>query len=40
MFFYLFHLTVLRILYRTALAWWGPTGGNIFMVCSYGWVLA
>lgn len=40
MFFYLFHLTVLRILYHTALAWWGPTEGGVFMVGSYGWVIA
>ena len=40
MFFYLFHLTVLRLLYHTALAWWGPTDGGVFMVDSYGWVLA
>lgn len=40
MFFYLFHLTVLRIFYHTALAWWGPTDGGVFMVDSYGWVLA
>ncbi|TXC71143.1 DUF1624 domain-containing protein [Sphingomonas ginsenosidivorax] len=40
MFFYLLHLTVLRLLYHGALAWWGPTHGTVFMVGDYGWVLA
>ncbi len=40
MFFYLFHLTVLRLLYHGALALWGPTQGTVFAVGSYGWVLA
>ncbi len=40
MFFYLFHLTVLRMLYHAALAWWGPTNGAVFMVDGYAWVLA
>jgi uncharacterized membrane protein len=40
MFFYLFHLTALRLLYHAALAIWGPTQGGIFTVGSYGWVLA
>lgn len=39
MFFYLLHLTVLRLLYHGALAWFGPTDGNVFMVDGYGWVL-
>ncbi|PCG14806.1 MAG: DUF1624 domain-containing protein [Sphingomonas sp.] len=39
MFFYLFHLTMLRILYHTALGLWGPTHGSVFAVNSYGWVL-
>ncbi|MFZ2994796.1 DUF1624 domain-containing protein [Sphingobium sp.] len=39
MFFYIFHLSVLRILYHTALAIWGPNHGIMFGVDSYGWVL-
>ncbi len=39
MFFYLFHLTMLRILYHATLAWWGPTDGAVFMVDDYAWVL-
>lgn len=39
MFFYLFHLTVLRILYHAALAIWGPNQGAMFGVDSYNWVL-
>jgi uncharacterized membrane protein len=39
MFFYLLHLTVLRILYHAALAIWGPTQGSVFGVDTYGWVL-
>ncbi|GGB20661.1 hypothetical protein GCM10011380_07810 [Sphingomonas metalli] len=40
MFFYLFHLAVLRLLYHAALAIRGPTHGTLFAVGSYGWVLA
>lgn len=40
MFFYLFHLTMLRILYHSALAIWGPNYGDYFGVGNYGWVLA
>ncbi|MBO1022812.1 DUF1624 domain-containing protein [Methylobacterium sp. SD274] len=40
MFFYLFHLTILRLLYHGAAAIWGPTQGTVFGVASYGWVLA
>lgn len=40
MFFYLLHLTVLRLLYHSALAIWGPTEGGVFAIGSYGWVLA
>jgi uncharacterized membrane protein len=39
MFFYLLHLTVLRILYHSALAIWGPNKGTLFGVNNYGWVL-
>lgn len=39
MFFYLAHLTVLRLLYHAAFAIWGPTHGALFAVESYGWVL-
>lgn len=39
MFFYLLHLTVLRLLYHAALAIWGPTHGALFGVDNYGWVL-
>jgi uncharacterized membrane protein len=39
MFFYLFHLTVFRILYHSAFAVWGPNHGAYFGVSSYGWVL-
>ena len=39
MFFYLFHLTVLRLLYHAAAAIWGPTHGSTFGVDAYGWVL-
>lgn len=38
-FFYIFHLTVLRILYHGALAIWGPNHGAFFGVDNYGWVL-
>jgi uncharacterized membrane protein len=39
MFFYLFHLTVLRILYHVAFAIWGANHGESFGVSSYGWVV-
>ena len=39
MFFYLLHLTVLRILYHSALAIWGPNDGNAYMFDNYHWVL-
>jgi len=39
MFFYLFHLTLLRILYHIALAIWGANQGESFGVSNYGWVL-
>ncbi|GJE78218.1 DUF1624 domain-containing protein [Methylorubrum suomiense] len=39
MFFYLFHLTVLRLLYHGAFAIWGATQGTVFGVADYGWVL-
>ena len=38
MFFYLFHLTVLRILYHSALAVWGPNNGTAYMFDNYNWV--
>lgn len=38
MFFYLFHLYLLRILYLTARAIWGTNHGDIFGVNSLGWV--
>lgn len=38
MFFYLFHLYLLRILYLTARAIWGPNHGDIFGVDSLAWV--
>lgn len=39
MFFYLLHLTILRLLYHAAFAIWGPTQGSLFGVADYGWVL-
>ncbi|MEP6867802.1 MAG: heparan-alpha-glucosaminide N-acetyltransferase domain-containing protein [Novosphingobium sp.] len=39
MFFYLFHLTVLRILYHSALAIWGPNNGHAYMFDNYHWIL-
>lgn len=39
MFFYIFHLTLLRILYHSAFAMWGPNHGTYFGVSNYGWVL-
>lgn len=38
MFFYLFHLYLLRILYLTARAIWGTNHGDVFGVNSLGWV--
>lgn len=38
-FFYLFHLSVLRILYHSALAIWGPNDGQAYMFDNYNWVL-
>jgi uncharacterized membrane protein len=38
MFFYLLHLTVLRILYHSALAFYGPNNGNAYMFDNYHWV--
>lgn len=40
MFFYILHLTVLRILYHSAYAIYGPNHGEIFGVDSIGWVWA
>ncbi len=40
MFFYLLHLYLLRVLYLTALAIWGPNHGDVFGVDSLGWVWA
>ena len=39
MFFYLLHLSVLRILYHSALAIWGPNNGQAYMFDDYHWVL-
>lgn len=39
MFFYLLHLTVLRILYHSALAIWGPNNDQTYMFDNYNWVL-
>ncbi|WP_427969396.1 DUF1624 domain-containing protein [Altererythrobacter sp.] len=39
MFFYLLHLTVLRILYHSALAIYGPNNGSAYMFDNYHWVL-
>lgn len=39
LFFYVLHLTVLRLLYHGAAAIWGPTQGSVFGVADYGWVL-
>ena len=38
MFFYLFHLTMLRLLYHAAFAMWGPTQGSTFGLANYNWV--
>jgi uncharacterized membrane protein len=40
MFFYLFHLYLLRILYLSARAIWGTNHGDIFGLDSLGWVWA
>jgi uncharacterized membrane protein len=39
LFFYLFHLTVLRLLYHGAIAIWGATQGTVFGVDDYVWVV-
>ena len=39
MFFYLLHLTVLRLLYHGAFAARGSTQGTVFGIGDYGWVL-
>lgn len=39
MFFYLFHLTVLRIFYHSALAIWGPNHGETYGFDNYGGVV-
>ncbi len=39
MFFYLLHLGVLRILYHSALAIWGPNNGSTYMFDNYNWIL-
>jgi uncharacterized membrane protein len=39
LFFYVFHLTVLRLLYHGAFALWGPTQGTVFGVDDYVWVV-
>ena len=39
LFFYLLHLTILRLLYHGAVAIWGPTQGAVFGVANYGWVV-
>lgn len=38
MFFYIVHLFVLRILYHSALAIWGPNHGSLFVLDNYNWV--
>lgn len=38
MFFYLFHLYLLRVLYLSALSIWGPNQGEMFGVSSLAWV--
>lgn len=38
MFFYLFHLYLLRVLYLAALSIWGPNHGPVFGVDSFVWV--
>ena len=39
MFFYILHLTVLRILYHSALGIWGPNSGAFYAFNNYNWVL-
>jgi uncharacterized membrane protein len=39
MFFYILHLTTLRLLYHGALAIWGANKGTNFGFDSYGWVV-
>lgn len=39
MFFYLLHLAVLRVLYHSALAIWGPSHGDYYGFDNYNWVL-
>ncbi len=39
LFFYLLHLTILRLLYHGAFAIWGQTQGTLFAVSDYAWVL-
>ncbi|MCX4196799.1 heparan-alpha-glucosaminide N-acetyltransferase domain-containing protein [Methylobacterium organophilum] len=39
LFFYLLHLTVLRLLYHGAFTIWGATQGTVFAVANYAWVL-
>ncbi|XYD11356.1 heparan-alpha-glucosaminide N-acetyltransferase domain-containing protein [Methylobacterium sp. NMS12] len=39
LFFYLFHLTVLRLLYHGAFATWGATQGTVFGVGNYAWIV-
>ena len=38
MFFYLLHLTVLRVFYHSALAIWGPNDGQTYMFDNYNWI--
>lgn len=38
MFFYILHLIVLRLLYHSALAIYGPTQGSVFGISNYLWV--
>ena len=40
MFFYIFHLSVLRILYHSALGIWGPNKGTVFGLNDYNWAFA
>ncbi len=39
LFFYLLHLTALRLLYHVAFAIWGATQGTLFGLSDYAWVL-
>ncbi|MEG1452741.1 DUF1624 domain-containing protein [Brevundimonas sp.] len=38
MFFYIFHLVVLRLLYHSAVAIYGHTQGNVFGISNYLWI--